>query len=49
MFEIKEHIINPNLLALIITDKLSNKYSYSNGLTTNKILSEIINIPIFKI
>ena len=49
VFEIKEHIINPNLLALIITDKLSNKYSYSNGLTTNKILSEIINIPIFKI
>ena len=49
VFEIKEHIINPNLLALIITDKLSHKYSYSNGLTTNKILSEIINIPIFKI
>ena len=41
--------INPKLLALIITDKLSNKYSYTNGLTNDKILNEIINVPIFEV
>ena len=40
--------IDPKILALIITDKLSNKYSYTNGLTIDKILNEIINIPIFE-
>ena len=40
--------IDPKLLALIITDKLANKYSYTNGLTIDKILNEIINVPIFE-
>ena len=40
--------IDPKILALIITDKLSNKYSYTNGLTIDKILNEIINVPIFE-
>ena len=41
--------IDPKLLALIITDKLANKYSYTNGLTNDKILNEIINVPIFEV
>ena len=41
--------IDPKLLALIITDKLANKYSYTNGLTIDKILNEIINVPIFEV
>ena len=32
----------------MITNNLTNKYSYTNGLTIDKILNEIINIPIFE-
>ena len=49
MFKLKEDItIEPKLIALLITDKLTNKYSYVNGLTNDKILNEIINVPIFE-
>ena len=48
VFKLKEINIEPKLIALLITDKLISKYSYVNGLTNNKILNEIINVPIFE-
>ena len=39
--------INPHLIALLITYNLTKKYSYTNGLTINKLMNEVINIPIF--
>ena len=33
---------------MIITNTLTNKYSYTNGLTIDKILNETVNIPIFE-
>ena len=48
MFKLKEINIEPKLIALLITDKLTSKYSYVNGLTNDKILNEIINVPIFE-
>ena len=39
--------INPHLIALLITYNLTKKYSYTNGLTINKLINEVINIPIF--
>ena len=49
VFKLKEDInIEPKLIALLITDKLTSKYSYVNGLTNDKILNEIINIPMFE-
>ena len=48
VFKLKEVNINPHLIAMIITNTLTNKYSYTNGLTIDKILNEIVNIPIFE-
>ena len=48
VFKLKEVNINPHLIAMMITNNLTNKYSYTNGLTIDKILNEIINIPIFE-
>ena len=48
VFKLKETNINPHLIAMIITNTLTNKYSYTNGLTIDKILNEIINVPIFE-
>ena len=39
--------INPHLIALLITYNLTKKYPYTNGLTINKLMNEVINIPIF--
>ena len=38
--------ININLLSILITQKLSRVYSYSNKLTINKLMSETIKYPI---
>ena len=48
VFKLKEININPHLIAMMITHNLTNKYSYTNGLTIDKILNEIVNIPIFE-
>ena len=48
VFKLKEDNINPHLIAMIITHNLTNKYSYTNGLTIDKILNEIVSIPIFE-
>ena len=48
VFKLKDININPHLIAMIITNTLTNKYSYTNGLTIDKILNEIVNIPIFE-
>ena len=48
VFKLKKDNINPHLIAMIITHNLTNKYSYTNGLTIDKILNEIISIPIFE-
>ena len=48
VFKLKEVNINPHLIAMMITHNLTNKYSYTNGLTIDKILNEIINIPMFE-
>ena len=48
VFKLKEDNINPHLIAMMITHNLTNKYSYTNGLTIDKILNETVNIPIFE-
>ena len=48
VFKLKEVNINPHLIAMIITNNLINKYSYTNGLTIDKILNETVSIPIFE-
>ena len=49
VLEIKKDIdINPHLISLIMNYSLINKYSYTNGLTIDKILNETVNIPIFE-
>ena len=48
VFKLKDININPHLIAMIITNTLTNKYSYTNGLTIDKILNDIVNIPIFE-
>ena len=48
VFKLKDININPHLIAMMITHNLTNKYSYTNGLTIDKILNEIVNIPIFE-
>ena len=49
VFKLKPYVdINPHLIALIITNTLINKYSYTNGLTIDKILNETVSIPIFE-
>ena len=40
--------INLKVWALMINYYLTKKYSYTNGLSIDKILNEIINIPIFE-
>ena len=48
VFKLKEVNINPHLIAMMITHNLINKYSYTNGLTIDKILNETVNIPMFE-
>ena len=48
VFKLKETNINPHLIAMMITHNLTNKYSYTNGLTIDKILNETVNIPMFE-
>ncbi len=48
VFKPKETNINPHLIAMMITNNLTNKYSYTNGLTIDKILNETVSIPIFE-
>ena len=48
VFKLKEININPHLIAMMITNNLTNKYSYTNGLTIDKLLNEIINVPMFE-
>lgn len=48
VFKPKETNINPHLIAMMITHNLTNKYSYTNGLTIDKILNETVSIPIFE-
>ena len=48
VFKLKDININPHLIAMIITNTLINKYSYTNGLTIDKILNETVSIPIFE-
>ena len=48
VFKLKDININPHLIAMMITHNLTNKYSYTNGLTIDKILNETVNIPIFE-
>ena len=48
VLEIKNEIdIDPTIISLILTNILSKKYSYTNKLTKDKLMNEIINIPIF--
>ena len=48
VLEINNNItINPYLIALVMNNILIKKYSYTNGLAINKLMNEIINIPIF--
>ena len=50
VLEIKKDIdINPHLISLIMNYSLINKYSYTNGLTIDKILNENVSIPIFEV
>ena len=35
------------LMSILLTDHLHSKYSYSNKLTNEKLMNEIINVPIF--
>ena len=46
--EEKDIDINPHLISLIMNYSLINKYSYTNGLTIDKILNETVSIPIFE-
>ena len=48
VFKLKDININPHLIAMMITNNLINKYSYTNGLTIDKILNETVSIPIFE-
>ena len=48
VFKLKETNINPHLISLIMNYSLINKYSYTNGLTIDKILNETVSIPIFE-
>ena len=44
----KDIVINPHLISLIMNHLLTSKYSYTNGLSINKLMNEIIKIPIFE-
>ena len=39
--------IDYHLIAILLTEHLHSKYSYSNKLTNQKLMKEIINVPIF--
>ena len=39
--------IDYHLIAILLTECLHSKYSYSNKLTNQKLMNEIINVPIF--
>ena len=39
--------IDYSLMAILLTEQLHSKYSYSNKLTNQKLMNEIINVPIF--
>ena len=39
--------IDYHLMAILLTEQLHSKYSYSNKLTNQKLMNEIINVPIF--
>ena len=43
-----KNVINLHIWAMMINYILTQKYSYTNGLTNDKILNEIIPIPLFK-
>ena len=40
--------IDYHLIAILLTEQLHSKYSYSNKLTNQKLMNEIINVPIFE-
>ena len=40
--------INLHLVAMILNNYLPSRYSYSNNLSNDKLMNEIINIPIFE-
>ena len=40
--------INLHLVAMILNNYLPSRYSYSNKLSNDKLMNEIINIPIFE-
>ena len=44
----KDIVINPHLISLMMNHLLTGKYSYTNGLTIDKILNETVSIPIFE-
>lgn len=46
VYNILDKNINPHLLAILITNKFTQKYNYNNGLTNDKILNETILYPI---
>ena len=49
VLEIKESVnFDPKLIALIMNHLLTKRYSYTNGLSINKLMNEIIKIPIFE-
>ena len=39
--------IDYSLMAILLTEHLHSKYSYTNELTNQKLMNEIINVPIF--
>ena len=39
--------IDYHLMTILLTEQLHSKYSYSNKLTNQKLMNEIINVPIF--
>ena len=40
--------INLHLVAMILNNYLPSRYSYSNKLSNDKLMNEIINVPIFE-
>ena len=49
VLEIKENVnFDPKIIALIMNHLLTKRYSYTNGLSINKLMNEIIKIPIFE-
>src|SRR5574344_172048 len=44
----KDIVIYPHFISLMMIHILTGKYSYTNGLTIDKILNETVSIPIFE-